>query len=499
MRLKVKSLKLAAGRPVAILHAETAKKLAIYVNERVKINKITNKKGSIIAIVDTAKGILKENEIALSAEVFEYLKLKENEAVEVYAAGRPKSTYYISEKLNGKELDYARLYLIIKDIVENALTESEIAYFISGIYVHGMTLKETAALTTAIVQTGKKLDIDKAKIVDKHSSGGTAGNRTTPIIVSICASAGLVMPKTSSRAITSAAGTADTIECISDVEFTTKEMKEIVNKTNGCMVWGGSLGLAPADDKIIQVERILSLDPEAQLLASILAKKLSVNAHYVLIDIPCGNTAKLSVQGAKELEKKFQYLGNFFGLKLKTILTDGSQPIGNGIGPVLEMRDVLAVLRREKNRPMDLEKKSLLLSGILLEMTGKAKKGEGNKLASEILNSKEAYKKFEQIIKAQKGSLEPKVLEKKLMLAEKKVKIRALKAGKIKVINNKKISAIARAAGCPSDKSAGIYLYKHVGDVVKKGDVIMEIYSKTSYKLSDAKKLCGQICPIAIG
>jgi len=495
MLLKVKSLNLATGKPVAILNEKTAKKLAIYVGERVRIKN----KHSIVAIVDIAKGLLKESEIALSAEVIKELGIFEGYAVEVSHEPPPKSTHYIFEKLNGKELDYDKLFTIVCDIVRNTLTEAELAYFVSGVYVNGMTDNETANLTRAMVASGKQLNL-KEKVYDKHSIGGIAGNRTTPLVVSICSSAGLTIPKTSSRAITSAAGTADTIETIADVEFSVDEIKKILKKTKACMVWGGALGLAPADDKIIQVERILSLDPEAQLIASILAKKLAVKAKGILLDIPYGDSAKVkSIADAKKLGNKFEKIAKILKLNLKVALTDGSEPIGNGIGPVLEMRDVLSILQREKTRPLDLENKSLKLSAIILEMSGKAKKGRGMKIASEILNSGKALQKFKQIIEAQNGSLDKKVLEKKLSLAMLNCTIVAQSDGKIKLIDNKKIASVAKAAGCPSDKFAGVYLHVHVGDKVSKGQKLITIYSGTLDKLSFAKELDKRLIPIIIG
>ena len=492
MLLKVKFLNLFAGRPVAIMHAKSAKKLAIYVNERAKIKKKGN--NAIVAIVDIATGILHEDEIALSGEIIQSLKLKENEIIEISAASRPKSTDYISEKLNGKILSYEKLISIMEDIVDNSLTEAEIAYFVSGVYINKMNIAETVDLTRAMVKTGKMLGVKSS--VDKHSIGGIPGNRTTPIIVSICCSAGLIMPKTSSRAITSAAGTADVIECLADVEFSIEEIKAIIKKTNGCMVWGGALGLAPADDKIIQVERLLSLDSDAQLLASILAKKMAVNASHILIDIPFGENAKVNRKEALRLAGKFKKISEKLKLNVETVLTNGNEPIGNGIGPVLEAKDIILVLKKDKKRPIDLEEKSVMIAGKILEMANKSKKGKGIEMARKILDSGEAYKKFKQIIEAQGGSLEN--IDKKLKLAKLSKDMAAEKEGEIIEINNKAISAIARAAGCPSDKSAGVYLQAHNRYKVRKGQLLMRIYAETEEKLDFAVNTYKQHNPIKI-
>lgn len=481
MKLKVKILKFLAGRPVCMIHEKTAQEMSLHVGNRVSIEK-RNKK--IISIVDTVSGIITPNEIAVSDEIIKPLKLKTGNIVNVEVTQRPKSIYLIREKLKGKELKKSEIEEIVKDIAHNALTEPEIAFFIAAVYNKDMSLKETKNLIQAMVKTGNRIRL-RGKVVDKHSIGGIAGNRTTPIIVSICAAIGLIMPKTSSRAITSAAGTADVIETLAKVDFSTKEIKKILKKTNACFVWGGALGLAPVDDKIIRIEGIIKIDSTAQLLASILSKKISVGSKYVLIDIPYGKSAKVTKKKAEKLKIKFLKLGKKFNLKLEVVLTDGSQPIGNGIGPVLEMIDVIKVLKRKGDAPKDLEKKSIILAGKLLEMTRKAKKGKGIKLATQILDSGKAFQKFQEIIKAQKGKI--KNFE-NLKPGEYTYTIKAKRKSKIKHINNRLINSLARQAGCPEDKLAGIYFYKKANQIIEKNENFMTIYSVSKEKLEHAKK-----------
>src|SRR3989344_4752468 len=298
MKLIVKELKFLAGRPVCIIHEKTAKKMSLHVGERVSISK-ENKK--IISIIDTIHTLLKQNQIAVSGEIIEQLELKNKEKVEVKIIEKPYSIALIKRKLKGEHLNKREIEEIISNIANNSLTEVEVAFFISAIYTKGMSLEEIKNLTSAMVKSGNRIKL-KGIVVDKHSIGGVAGNRTTPIIVSICAAEGLVFPKTSSRAITSASGTADVIETIAKVDFSVREIKKIIKKTNACFVWGGALGLAPVDDKIIRIERIVNIDSTAQLLASILSKKISVGSKYVLIDIPFGNSAKVKRKKAEKLK-----------------------------------------------------------------------------------------------------------------------------------------------------------------------------------------------------
>lgn len=500
MSLKVKTLYLIAGRPIAILHEETAKKYNLHAGDRIRLK---NRGKTIVAPIDITGGttILTKNEIALSKEITDELKLKKNASIEISAALKPLSVNYISKKLHDKELSYTEIYSIVSAIVNNELTEAEVAYFVSGVYLCGMSLDEIVSLTRAMVRTGQRLDLRNKIIIDKHSIGGVAGNRTTPIVTSIIGAfidkykLDAVMPKTSSRAITSAAGTADVIETIAKVEFSVPEVKKILQKASACLVWGGSLGFAPADDKIIHAERILNLDPEAQLIASILSKKLAVNATHILIDIAYGKSAKVkTISDAIDLKKRFESVAKHFNLNLRCLTTKGDQPIGNGIGPALEIRDILAVLQREETRPVDLEKKSLYLASELLSFVTKMPKKEAYNDAKLLLESGEAFKKFKQIIEAQGGSLSN--LDKKLKLASFKTEIGARKTGKIIEIDNKKIASITRIIGCPADTGAGIFLHKHAGDPVKKNEPLFTIYAETKDKLNYARHISERIMPV---
>ncbi len=483
MRFKVKKLHVSTGDlNVAVLNYLDARELTFHRGDRIRLKK---GRKEAIAIIDTTNSekVVPRGSIGLMDELLSYLKIYKG-IVEVLPEPVPGSIELIKKKLDGKRLCYNEYVEIIHDILYNKLTPLETAYFISGIYTHKMSLDEIAFLTKAIVNTGDIFSLNHKKVMDKHCVGGVPGNRTTMIVVPIIAAANLYIPKTSSRAVTSPAGTADTMEVLCKVSFSLKEMKNIVKKTYGCLIWGGSLNLAPADDKIIGVEKPLSLDAESQLLASIMSKKKSVSATNVVIDIPFGKGAKVETRKkALHLKNMFQLLGRKLNIKTEVMLTDGSQPIGNGVGPLLEARDVLYVLSRNKKRPLDLEKKSLIIAGKLLELGRKAKRFRGIKLARKILESGRAYEKFHEIVRAQHGiMLEPD----KIILARYKFDVKAPCSGKITNIDNKFISKIAVMAGAPKDKKAGIYLYKHKNDKVRYDDLLYTIYSESKEELNFA-------------
>ena len=493
MLLKVKIKEWSAGIPVVMLSKGAAMNLGLQAQEMILIETISKNPLETTAVLGIVDGELKNNEIIPSSEVLAKLHLKKNQKVDVNIAPVPKSVELIKKKLGNKRLSKSEIDQIIIDIVKDRLSEPEIALFVAAMYKVGTNSRETVDMINAIIKTGNRLSLKDKFIVDKHSVGGVAGNRTTPIVVSICAAAGLTFPKTSSRAITSAAGTADVMETIVQIDFTIKELKKILKKTKAFIVWGGGMGIAPADSKIIKVEKALNIDPKSQLLASIMSKKFAVGSKYILIDIPYGETAKIPTKRKAEILKgKFDALGEHFHRTLKSVITDGSQPIGNGVGPALELMDILKVLDQRKSSPKDLEKKSLFLAGNLLEMTGKAKKGEGIQVAEKILYSGKAFKKFKQIVKAQHGNLN------KIKYAKLKRDIFADRGGKIKVVDNKKINNLARVAGSPVDKSAGVYLYYHVGDIVKKRDKILTVYSETKPRMKEAIKFFKESLPIII-
>jgi thymidine phosphorylase len=346
-----------------------------------------------------------------------------------------------------------------------------------------MTSGELLALAHAMAQAGTQLKWNKPIIVDKHCIGGIPGNRTSMIVVPIVAAHGLTIPKTSSRAITSPAGTADTMEVLARVDLGVDEMKEVVSACHGCLVWGGHVNLSPADDILISVERPLSIDTREQMVASIMSKKIAAGSTHLLIDLPVGPAAKLTTaMEAMRLRKLFEFVGGHFGISVEVITTDGRQPIGNGIGPVLEAQDVMAVLSNDPSAPRDLREKSLRLAAHLLEYDPELRGGTGYERARELLDSGAALKQMQRIIDAQGPSLC------RTDLGMRTADILAQNTGVISGIDCLRLNRLARTAGAPIDKGAGIKVFKKVGDRVEKGEPLYRIYAfdQSEYDLAVA-------------
>jgi AMP phosphorylase len=489
MKLKIKNFNWYAGKPVVFLNDKTAKKMNIFVDDRVAI---AGKK-KVYAIIDVFSKMVKEDEIGVSQELYRLLKLRTGTKVEVLASEMSDASFLIKKKMSGETLSQKELDIVISEIVHNNLTEAEIAFFTAAEKLNKMKFSETIALTNAMVKTGAKLKFKGKYIADKHCIGGIAGNRTTPILVAIAATLGLTLPKTSSRAITSASGTADVIETISNVELPLKKIIKVVNTKKACLAWGGSLGLAPSDDKIIQVERLLSLDIEPQLLASIMSKKIAAGAKYLLIDIPYGRGAKVKdLKNAKLLGNKFYRMGREFKIKMKVVYTNGNQPVGNGFGPVLEMMDIIKVFKNEG--PQDLKEKSIYLASELIKLCGIK---DAYTKATESLESGKAYEKFKEIINAQNGKNNFEERVSQLKLAKFKKIILSPKSGKITRISNKGINSLCRILGTPETISSGVYLHKHL-EKIKKGEALLTLYTESPTKMEDALKFLEEFKPIEI-
>lgn len=477
--LKPKKIDITVGnRYVIVVNEKTAHHMDLHAADRIFIK---NGQNHAIAIVDISNHETKDGEIGLYLDTWNKLQvIREDKRVSIEMAQKPESVIYIREKLDGKKLDAVKMNKIIEDVVKQKLSDVELTYFVSGCYVNGLDDKETVELTKAIVKNGGKLSFKNKVVLDKHCIGGVPGNRTTLITVPICAAAGVLIPKTSSRAITSPAGTADTMEVLANVHNDAAKLTKIANKVGGFISWGGGVDLAAADDYMIKVRNPLSLDPQGMLLASILAKKHSVSANCVVIDIPYGPDVKVgSIAAAQPLKKRFEKIATMLGMKIKVVLTDGKQPIGRGVGPILECIDCLQVLNNDPNAPKDLRTKAIYIAGIALELCGKAKKGQGEKLAEEMLKSGKAAKKLQEMIDAQGRTNIP------LTPGKFSYEVKATKNGTVKYINNKVISRYARMAGAPINMGAGLTMNKYIGDKVKKGDVLFTLYAESAGRLAD--------------
>lgn len=473
------------GSPrVVVLRGRDADAFGINPGDRLAVRYHTKK---IIVVADVTHHSIHHGEVGLFEEAWKVLKAKDGDALMIELVSRPESVAAISKKLLGQTLTQTDIRSIIQDIVDRKLSAIETTYFVASGYVRPYTLKEIVWMVKAMAETGDTFQWGNQLVVDKHSVGGLAGNRTTMIAIPIIASLGLIIPKTSSRAITSPAGTADTMEVLAPVSFDADQVRRMVRQNGACIIWGGGLSIAPADDLIIRVSRPLSLEPYDKMIVSIMAKKVAMGIRYLIVDMPYGRGTKIpSLRVARLIEKKFHYVGRAFNIKIKVKFAPALSPIGQGIGPALEARDVLRVLQQKELRPRDLEEKAIGLAADLLTLCGYCRPSAATAIARHQLKTGSAWNKMQQIITAQGG--QANIDANQVALGASTYRLFSPKSGQIQIINNRAIDEICRTLGAPEHKLAGLYLHRHLHDRVKRGDKLLTLYSFTNDRIALALK-----------
>jgi thymidine phosphorylase len=448
---------------------------------------------AVVNVVDDTR-LLGDCELGLSEEAFAYLGIAEGNPVQIAHAEPPFSMTSLKRKIAGERLSHDELHAIVRDIAGHRYSKIELAAFVVATNQFELDRDEVLYLTEAMVAVGRKLVWDEQPVVDKHCIGGLPGNRTSMLVVPIVAAHGMLIPKTSSRAITSPAGTADTMECLCRVDLPFERMREIVREHRGCLAWGGRAALSPADDVLISVERPLSIDSPGQMVASILSKKAAAGATHLVLDVPLGPTAKVRhMDDAQRLKKLFEYVAHRMGIALDVVITDGRQPIGRGIGPLLEARDVLQVLNNDPAAPVDLRNKALRLAGRVLEFDPDIRGGDGFSVARDILDSGRAAAKMNAIIDAQgRAAQMPRP-------ARLHHEVESLTEGTITAIDCERMARIARLAGAPKVMGAGVDLLKRLGDRVVRGEPLYRILSDTTAELTFARDVAARASGYSIG
>ena len=447
-------------------------------------------------VVDDAS-IVACGELGLSKSAFAQMGVEDGHTATVSQAEPPASIGALHRKLDGERMNAEEFHAIVHDIAEHRYSKIELTAFVVACNRDELDREEVFFLTEAMISVGRRLDWHESQVVDKHCIGGIPGNRTSMLVVPIVAAHGMLCPKTSSRAITSPAGTADTMEVLANVELPIDQLEEIVRTHRGCLAWGGTANLSPADDVLISVERPLSLDSPGQMVASILSKKISAGSSHLVLDIPIGPTAKVrSMPEAQRLRRLFEYVARRMKLSLDVVITDGRQPIGFGIGPVLEARDVMRVLENDPRAPNDLRQKSLRLAGRLIECDPDVRGGDGFAIARDILDSGRALAKMNDIIQAQ-GS--KNFDHNQPALGTLTFDVLAPTDGVVTNIDNLQLARIAGLAGAPKVNNAGVDLLCKLGDAVHANAVLYRVYASFAADLEFARQACRKSSGYTVG
>lgn len=446
-------------------------------------------KDRFVANVDLTKDLVKPNCIWIFQDVLKRFPLKNWDVVDIKYTRRSDLTLQaIRKKMKWKEISEEEINSIIKDISENKLIDSLMTYYVASSFFHPTTNKEMYLTAKAMAENWVTFKYPKWTIVaDKHCIGGVSWNETTMILVPIIASLWIKIPKNFSKAITSPAATWECVNILMDIEFDERWIKELIKKVNCCLVRWWALDLAPADDKLIQIQYPLSMQNVAKVVSSIMAKKYAMWITHSLIDIPVWPTAKVkNMKEAKEWKNKFEVVWRWLGMKMSVQITDAKEPIWAGVWAILQVREVLRVLQQHNNRPDDLEKKAVFLASKIIENVWLAKWKVAWKLAYWQLVSGEAWKYMQKIIKAQRGK-NPNIKSEELKLWKYSFDFNAKKSWKVSDIDMHKLNQTCRILWAPLVNEAGVYLNKKMWNSIKKWDLVFTMYAMDKDKLKDAK------------
>ena len=467
----------------AVLNEEQALGFGITASDKITITKQNGEK--LVTNVAVSSKV-PAWDLGVYENVIERFPLEKDEVVAIEVAESSSiANEAIRKKMKWETITYDEMYAIIKDISEWKLSEIMMTYYVASSFFYPTTDEEMYQTAKAMAECGVMFKYPKWEIVaDKHCIGWVPWNETTMIAIPLLASLGIKMPKNFSKAITSPAATGECVNVLMDINFDKAWIERLIEENNCCLVWWGGLDLAPADDKLIKVQYPLAMQSRAKVVSSIMAKKYAMWVTHSVIDIPVGPTAKVTtMEEALDWKQKFEYVGKKLWMKMTVQITPANEVIWNGVWAVLQVREVLRVLQQHEKRPLDLEAKAIFLASKIIEIVGLAKgKKDAERIARKQLESWEARKMMQKIIKAQNGrnpdirseDLKPWIFTKEIL---------ADCDGKIKKVDLHNVNHIARRLGCPAIDEAGIYISKRLGDKVKKWDVLFTMYSTSEAKI----------------
>lgn len=464
--------------PMVYLNTSNIKKYKADVTGKVKIQSKYYYINTCVTVDDS----LHDEMIRLNDPASDWINALEYDNIDVSFS--ETSDFHISlEKMRrNEELSTEDVERIMRCIRHNNFNVQEIIEFLNIINEKDLTTKEISLIAENFSDNCNKITFDK-ETYGFHSLGGVPGNKITPIVVSIVASAGVMIPKMSTHAITGACGTVDSTEIYCDTCSDTTEQKKICERTNGFFVCSDSLYITEynTDLLLIETERYLGINPRSLMLASIMAVEKASGVKNLLMDFPMWHNTKIKNEAmAKSYEKQFVEIGKQVGVNVKCVVTDARQPVGFAVGPALEAIESIRILEG-KEKASSAADKACRCAGAILEMAGME---DGVKLAREILDSGKALEKFREIVAAQGG--DGNITSDDISVGAFSVDTVAHVNGKVTAIDNTGIVDIAKTAGAPVDKKAGLILHRKIGDTVKIGDKLMTIYSDTKSGMENA-------------
>ena len=471
---------------IVMLNAEQAAEYGIKDNDKISL---IRKNEEFVVDVSLTDSYVQANEIWVTKDFLnEYPIIPWDTVIVSFVKNNPLSMQAIRKKLLWKKITDEEIDAIIEDIKNNKIHELVLAYYVATSFFYKSDIHELAYTTKATAYTWDMYRFPGI-VAWKYCIWWVPGNETTMIVIPILASLWITVPKTFSKAITSPAATGECVNVLMDIEFDKQEVIRITDKVGDCLVWNEKLNLAPVNDRIIKVSAPLGMEPYARMISSIMAKNYAMWINHCLIDIPMWPTAKVAtMKDAKRVAKRFQEIWEYLWIKMDVEITDGSQPIGRWIWACLQAREALRILQQHKDKSEDLEQKAIFLAAkILLLCWAAGSLSNAKNLAKTQLENGEAWKKMQEIIKAQ--NWDPNIKSEDIQLGKFSHDVTADKDCIISKVDMRHLNTMVRWLWAPKEYQAGIYLHKRLWDKVKRWEVIYTIYSPSANKANLVKEM----------
>ncbi len=400
----------------------------------------------------------------------------------------------IAAKRDGHELSGEEINWLVRGFTSGEIPDYQVSTWLMSVYFRGMSPRETADLTRAMVASGRQLDLSEVAtfVVDKHSTGGV-GDKTTLIVGPLVAAAGVPVGKMSGRGLGFSGGTIDKLESIKGfrTELSVEEFVAGVGKV-GLVVASQTGDLAPADGRLYALRDVTATVESIPLIASsIMSKKIAAGANAVVLDVKVGRGAFMkSIEEARALAVAMRDIGAEVGLKVRAILSDMDQPLGLAVGNSLEVAEAVETLKG--NGPSDLLDVALTLGSHLLVMAGKAETTEeGADRLNEALNNGSGLELFRRFVANQGG--DPSFIDDLTLLPQAPVRVE-VRAGRSGYVSSVEAEALGRASveigagrqvkGAAIDHAVGFILHRKPGDAVKTGEPLVTIHASSKESAS---------------
>lgn len=471
---------------IVMLNTEQASNYGIKDDD--KISLIRKWEEFVVDVVLTDRYV-HANEIWVTNDFLEEYPIMEWDTVLVsFVKSNPLSMQAIRKKLLWKKITEEEIDAVIEDIKNNKIHDLVLAYYVATSFFYKSDIHELAYTTKATAYTWDMYRFPWI-VAGKYCIWWVPGNETTMIVVPILASLWVTVPKSFSKAITSPAATGECVNVLMDIEFDKQEVIRITDKVWACLVWNEKLNLAPVNDRIIKVSAPLGMEPYARMISSIMAKNYAMWINHCLIDIPMWPTAKVATsRDARRVAKRFKEIWEYLWIKMDVQITDWKEPIGKWIWAALQAREALRILQQHEDRSKDLEDKAIFLAARILLLCGVANSmNNATKLVTTQLKNWEAWKKMQEIIKAQNWN--PNIKSEDIELWKVSYDVVAQKNCVINKVDMRLLNTMVRWLWAPKEYKAWIYLHKKLWDKVKKWEVIYTMYSPSTNKLNLVKDM----------